>query len=275
MKKEVLYFVPLFLMFFHLNNLFSQINPDIDKWPIISDDNVNIREYPDIIKGAVNFKLYKNQKIHIIYRTNSMKKVNGFNNFWYYISVIDGKYKGYSGWVYGEYIEFKDNYDEEYWNTTLFKIKPIDEIIANRNIIAKKVINKLLGEEDDSGCYSGKLLDQYRLINQQVSFLWYMSESDFNNLNTYSTNYGYVMGFVNERLEKWQFFLLTIRDKMDIPEIFLGMTIKQVESIFGTDYKINGSRLEYEVNDYFDFYIWKLEIENNKVISFTIEQRYS
>jgi hypothetical protein len=261
------------LLLFGLNNVHAD-NEHIDKWPIINDDNVNVRDYPDINKGTVLFKLYKNQKIVIWYKTNNKKEINDSINFWYYISIFDGEYKGYNGWVYGEYISFKDNYNEVYWNTTVFNIKSIDERMTYRNIVARRLREKLFGMYDESGCYDTDLLIQYGLIHQQTSFLWYMRESNFNNLNTYSTNYGNIMGFVNENSGKWRFFELTIERNIEGLEIFPGMDIKEIENIFGNDYTINDGKLEYNFNDDFDSHFWIFNVRNERIISFSITLFY-
>jgi hypothetical protein len=269
-KYQFLFFI--IFLFAYLNDLYAA-NEYIDKWPVINDDHVNIRDYPDINKGTAQFQLNKNQKIVIRYKTINEKKINDSVNYWYYVSVFDGEYQNRIGWVYGKYISFTDNYNEEYWNTTIFGIKSIDEMVAYKNIVANKIITRLFGKYNDDG-YDTNLLNQYALIHQQVSNRWYMRESNFSNLNTYSTDYGNIMGFINKTRGKWFFYRLEIEKKIEGMEIFPGMTINEIEKIFGNEYTTNNNILKYNFNEDFDSWFWTFNLNNGKIISFSITEYY-
>jgi hypothetical protein len=264
----------VFLLVSISTNLLAQ-NIYIDRWPMVNDDNVNIRDYPDLRSGTVKFKVHKDQKIIIRYKTIDKKEINGTSNYWYYVTIFERDYQHQNGWIYGEYISFIEGFDEDYWNSSIFEIKPIDERIAYKNIVADRIINRLFGKSLSFSLYNIELLNGKDLINQQASFLWYMRESKYDFLNTYHVEYGYVMGFVNEIEKKWYFYMLVMDKLLEGIEIFPGMNMTEVTKIFGNDYSITDDTINYNFNEDFDSYFWSFKIENSKVVSFSIRRYYT
>jgi len=271
MKKYCLSVI--FLILINIQYGITQNNSNIDRWPIIKEDYVEVMDFPDNDIGTERFRLDKNQKIVISYRTNTIDEKTG--NYWYFISPFDGVNRMFNGWVNGQYIEFIENFDEDYWNTTIFQIRLIDERIPYRNIIAKEILRALLWDRDGYGLYSIDLLNQYSLIRQRDTFIWYLVEGNFINYNTYSTDYGSLMVFINEETQEWVFYAINIVIGIEGINIFPGMTLNDLENILGMDYIIDNSFIIYELNYHFHNYYWLFELENDKIISFTIQLFYS
>jgi hypothetical protein len=249
----------------------------LSRLPSINDNKVNVRDFPDVNIGAVLFQLNKGQKIWIDFRTEEKKKVNGIFNYWYHLSVQDGEYKNKNGWVYGEYIDFVENYDEEYW---LFsEIILIDEKIVYKHILADRIISTLFGKPEESIQYDTNILVKYNFIKQQEANIWHMRESNYK-LNTYAADFGNIYCYVNEELGKWFFVVLEVKNKIKGFEIYPGMLIRDIEDILGNDYTINNGRLQYEINWNTDgklglfLYYWIFNIEDDKVTSFLIQMYY-
>jgi hypothetical protein len=76
---------------------------------IINDNNVNIRDKPDL-QGKVIDKLNYKKTVIIVSMKNTIDIVNGIKDYWFYIYYendsdpkIHGLYKG--GWVFGKYLD--------------------------------------------------------------------------------------------------------------------------------------------------------------------------
>jgi len=70
---------------------------------VVNDDHVNIRNLPNI-NGKVIDKLYKGKAIQAIEISDSIEKINDFEDYW-----IKIKYNNIEGWIYGYYLDFSKN----------------------------------------------------------------------------------------------------------------------------------------------------------------------
>jgi hypothetical protein len=253
----------------------------IERLPIINNDNVNVRDFPDIYIGTVRYILNNNQKVSIKYRTNDEEKINESYNYWYYISPQDGENANHHGWIYGEFITFMENFDEDYWNNYQYgiafpyKINVIDRKIIYRNIIANRIVLNLFGEREENGPYNLNILSGYDIIHQQSHGLWYMIESGFNVAITFQMEYGKVIGFVNTTTNEWYLFMLIIEDKIEGLEIFPGMSVSEIEYVLGKDFKYSNGKIEYLFQEGFHSFFWTFEIIDEKVKSFSIQRFYT
>jgi len=275
MKHNIFCFAMLMILAFGgFDSLYPQTNIYIERWPTISHDRVNIRNFPSTTLGSVSFQLNAGEKIIIRNRTIEQKEVNGMVNYWYYISVFEGEHRSRYGWVFGEYVRFTGIYDIDYWNASPFVIRPIDERSVYKNIVASEIFSAL-GLTNNFESYDLAMLERHRPMTRETSFIWYMHEAGYETLNTYLTNYGIISGFVNEETREWRFLSVTIHTNIQGSKLYPGMTIAQLEELFGTDYTIEGPLLQYDFQDLFDSYYWVFEIEDNIIKSFTIYLYYT
>ena len=250
---------------FGKNNLNAQIYQTPDKLPTISHDRVNIRNYPNINNSTVKFQLNRGQKINIRYRTNDLKFVNGMTNYWYYISVQDGQYRNEYGWVFGEYVQFVDSWEEGFWTNMAIGRYTIDERTAYKNIAAGEILKLLVYRGDDT-TRRIELLDPFTLISSEEPDLWYL-RGIWNSKNRYSTYFGSIVVFVNEETGLWLFDSISINEYIDGLIVYPGMTVDELIEIFGTEHTRGGNSINYRYAEYFDSYYWTFEIENNRIKS--------
>ena len=250
----------LMLFLIYINNLNAQQNP----MATISHDRVNIRNYPDTITGTVNFQLNTGQRIHIFYRTNERKIVNGMTNYWYYIIVYDGEFRNQWGWVFGEYVRFSVGWEEEYWTNMAPGRYTIDERTAYKNIAAREILRLLVYRGNDTTPRI-ELLEPFSLISSADPDLWYLREN-WNSKNRYETYFGSLLVYVNEERGRWLFASITINQYIEGLIVYPGMTVEELIEIFGNEYYRSIYGMDY-YNEYFDTYYWSFEVENNRIKS--------
>lgn len=270
MKRSVIVFI---IIAFFVSLCFSE-NEYTNRWPIINDNSVNARDYPDIKLGNVVFKLSKNQKINIRYKTKQKYLINGYSDYWYNVSIQSGdNHINELCWVFGQFISFKDGFAEDYWNKSIFPIKSIDQRVAYRNILINKILYSLYGKTID-GAYSTDLISSFNIKNSGDTGLWYMKESGYVEANTYYSPFGELTAFVNSKEKKWSHIETIINKNFNNFGINIGMNINDLEILLGDEYTKKDNFITYNYNENFDAYFLTFEVTNNLISSFKIETFY-
>jgi len=267
LKKYLLISYLLFISFILYANEYS------DKWPFINDNNVNCRDFPDQKIGKINFQGNKGQSIVIQYKTTEKYMINGYENFWYYVSIFDGVFQNNKCWIFGKYISYKDSFDEVFWDNTIFKIKKIDQKDVYKNILAKQIF-KYLDLDTPNNKSDAIILKKFKKTDNQKSNLWYMLESGYIDANTYRTDIGYLLVYYNEKENLYKFLDLLIDKNIPDFPLKIGSTISEIESIIGNNYTLKDNIMEFNFNEDFDTLYWTIDLKNNKLEKIDIEWAY-
>lgn len=235
---------------------FTVITTVVYSQNIINDNNVNVRDYPSVSQGKLVGQLNTNQKVSVYYKTKSMDTINGKTNYWYKIETVDKKI---TGWIFGDFIKLgKDNYIIEVVKENILRIQNANELL-----------NKLF-HGDGLTAYNLDLIKNYKVKESQLTSFWQMNESGYTQLNTYDTEYGELIAFVNIKENTWRFEGLKIT-KNNISEFFkINVDLKYYQSTVGNDFKINKDKIEYELSDYDDSFVYQANKVGDTVISFEL-----
>jgi hypothetical protein len=240
--------------------------------PYINEDNVEVIKYPFNSNKKIICKLQKGQKVDLSRKTIEMDTVGNEDWPWYWISPRNGKYINYYGWIYGKYLSFVDDYDESFWKLQFFS-----RIRYNRSIYAETFIQNKYGDNYPKEGYDIDLLKDSTLIKIGKASLWYMYESGFTRVNTYETDFGELVAFVNETEKSWHLIQLKIIKDVGNGLIKIGMKIKDLIEKCGDDYVIENNILRYDFDPTFknDSYKIVIKFNNNKIEEIYIIRVYS
>jgi hypothetical protein len=223
---------------------------------IINDNNVNVRDYPSVLTGKVICKINKDTKVNIHCQTNIPDTINGKTNYWFQVETTDGKI---NGWVFGDFISLgKDNYIIKVVKENILRIKYANELL------------RTLYNGDGLTTYNIKLLQNYKLKDSKTTTFWQMKESGFTQLNTYETEFGELIAFVNTQKSIWRFNGLKI-EKKNISDFFkINVNISYYESSVGKDFKTTKDKIEYDLSEYDDAFVYCATIKDDNVVSFEL-----
>jgi hypothetical protein len=221
----------------------------------INDDNVNLRSFPSIKSSFVLLKLSKNAEISLWAKTRENDDI-GLDKFpWYYVSTKDGNH----GWVYGKYVSEGENKN--------YQIISINKMY--RNMYADQLIQKLLGN-DVNAIFDIKQLENYKRFAIKDTSFWQMKESGFVKYAAYETDFGTLTIYLNERTGKWKYAGISI-SKENVSDYFLyGISLKEWTERVGSDYSIKDNKIEYDENEEYDKYVYYVNMNNDKIVSYEI-----
>ena len=146
MKKSKITFLTLFLFVSLLlsQDAFSQ-NEYANRFPMVAVDHANIRNFPSLNESEVLFQLNSNDRVIIRYETIETDKIYEEEYPWYFISVFDGPNANQNGWIFGQLLSFRNGYDKEYWNNSVFSIQEISRKVPYRAQYSNQLIENFIG----------------------------------------------------------------------------------------------------------------------------------
>ena len=228
---------------------------------VIIDNNVNCRNFPSIENSQVILKLSSNQKIYVYAKLLESEIINGKENNWYYIGVIGTQI---NGWVFGEFINIESSKD----------IYTISIQRLNRNKYGSDLIKKVFGGSINDP-YSTQKLKAYQLVSTKETSFWQMKDSGFKSLNTYATDFGKIKVFVNSETNQFRINSIVIESNSISERLKINITLDQLSQLIGKDYQFIEDKIEYPQDDFWDSFVYEVEIENDKVIRITVSKYWT
>lgn len=267
----------LILVFF--SNFTYAENLYYERCPIVNKET-NLKRFPFNNASYNMFKVSINSKISIKNKTLDTK-----GDIWYYGSLFDGENKYNHGWIKGEYINFLDGFDEDYWKNSSFKIDEISFKHLNIDLQIENLLTELF-QIDWSFKKSSNILDENLPLNVSLdtlnegvitesfeSHIWYMKENNYV-INLYQFDWGTLYAFVNNELKIWRLIELELTKRIDDCDIYVGMSLSELEEKLGSDYTLNDKELEFFNTFNGAFYI-SFIIEDNVITKIKLSLQYS
>ena len=103
-----------------------------------------------------------------------------------------------------------------------------------------------------------------------------MVESGYLIENTYETEFGSILAFVNEDENLWSIIALNINQPTTEYGLSVGMPIESINNIFGDEsYTIEGDTMRFQFNEWFESYYLQIQIDNETINSITLYRYYT
>ncbi len=264
MKKIILLLIAisicssLFAQSFKLNDQTVTESQYVYASPYINADRLRVRDLPVLQMSNILTHLNSNTPIKIRAITTDLYEINGESFPWYQIETLDDD--SITGWVYGKYVSFRDDYPLEFWLEEHF-IQRVGLWNYEKIAFQRQIIAELTG--DLSFRISKERLDNYQLLQNTDRTIPNFQQS---NLQEYRTPFGRLWILHNENDDSFIVASIIITNFVSSEyKINVGDTVADISSNIGEEYFERDNRIIFMSDIIIDTHSLSFVIEENTI----------
>ncbi len=235
-----------------------------DALPFCNTERLRVRSLPNIEWGSISGYLNTGDLVNIHNATIEKFELNGEMYPWYRINKRHGE--NISGWVYGKYISFKDDYAETFWLDN-GSIQKIDSKSLNPIILRKQILHKYLNLSNDF--VPSSWIQNKECISETAMTAEIYSSCT---LREYSTVFGTIQILYQEGNSRFDIAKIII-NSFDSSDLIVSMNdnIDIIKSTFGKQYTEKQDEISFWIDPMYDVYLLTFKFNDNIIDTIEIE----